>query len=131
MQIVENSVFKDKCRRLNIETFVKKSIVSVQTSLWMSQLISRKDSLALMHLVIQKTYIDPRLVGEENGTFFTRVWKPLPSKRVLKTLRGSPKRKTQRGQYLLAVGLSYYSWYQSQTPSDVSARRRSPEGEWT
>ena len=48
------------------------------------------------------------LVGKENETFFIKVWKPLPSKRVLKTLRGSPKGKAQRGQYLLAVSLGYY-----------------------
>ena len=44
-------------------------------------------------------------VGEENEKFFTRVWKPLPSRGVLKTLGGSPKRKTQR---TLAEGLGYY-----------------------
>ena len=31
-----------------------------------------------------------------------------PSKRVLKTLRGNPEGKVQRGQYLLAVGLDCY-----------------------
>ena len=31
-------------------------------------------------------------VVEENETFFIRVWKPLPSKHVLKTLKASPKR---------------------------------------
>jgi len=35
-------------------------------------------------------------VGEDNETFFIRVWKPLPSIRVLKTLRGSPKEKTPK-----------------------------------
>ena len=30
-----------------------------------------------------------------------------------KTLRGSSEEKTQRGQYLLAVGLGSYKWYQS------------------
>ena len=55
------------------------------------------------------------------------MWKPLPSRRVLKTLRGSPKGK-ERGQYLLAVGLGRYKWYQSQTPGDVPARRLFPEG---
>ena len=35
------------------------------------------------------------------------------NRRILKTLRGSPKVKVQRGQYLLAVGLNYYKWYQS------------------
>ena len=33
------------------------------------------------------------LVGEENETPFIRVWKPFPIKRVLKTLRESPKEK--------------------------------------
>ena len=35
----------------------------------------------------------------ENEALFIRVWKPLPSIRVLKTLRGSRKEKAQRGQY--------------------------------
>ena len=48
------------------------------------------------------------MVGEENETFFIRVWKLLPSKRILRTLRGSPKGKSQRGQYLLGVGLGRY-----------------------
>ena len=43
-------------------------------------------------------------------------------------MRGSPKRKAQRGQYLLVVGLGRYKWYQSQTLGDVPARRLSPEG---
>ena len=51
---------------------------------------------------------DRTLVGEENETPFIRVWKPLSSIRVLKTLRGSPKGKAQRGQYLLAAGLGRY-----------------------
>ena len=42
-------------------------------------------------------------VGEVNETFFIRVWKPLPSRCVLKTLR-----EAQRGQYLLAVDLGCY-----------------------
>ena len=32
------------------------------------------------------------MVGEENETLFIRVWKPLPSRHVLKTLRESSKR---------------------------------------
>ena len=66
---------------------------------------------------------DPTSAGEGNETFFIRVWKLFPRRRVLKTSRGSPKGKTQRGwQYLLAVGLSCYKWYHSQTSNDVSAR---------
>ena len=71
------------------------------------------------------------MVGEENEAFFIRVWKPLASRRVLKTLRGSPKGKTERGQYLLAVGLGRYKWYQSQVSGDVPARRLNLEGGWT
>ena len=49
-------------------------------------------------------------VGEENETPFTRVWKLLPSRRVLKTFRVNPKGKVQRRQYLLVVGLNRYSF---------------------
>ena len=41
------------------------------------------------------------------------MWKPLPSRRVLKTFRGSPRGKTQRGQYLLAVGSGCYISFHS------------------
>ena len=71
------------------------------------------------------------MVGEENKTFFIRVWKSLSSRRVLKTLSESPGGKTYREQYLLVVDLSRYKWYQSQTPGDVSVRRLSPEEGWT
>ena len=71
---------------------------------------------------------DPTSVREENKAFFIRVWKPLSSRHVLKTLRGSPKGKTQTGQYLLGVGLDHYKWYQRQTPCNVSKRRLNPEG---
>ena len=36
--------------------------------------------------------LDPTSIGEESETPFIRVWKPFPSKRVLKTLSESPKR---------------------------------------
>ena len=51
---------------------------------------------------------DLTLVGEENETFFIRVWKPLPSRRVLKPLRGSSKGKVQRRQYLLVMDSDRY-----------------------
>ena len=54
--------------------------------------------------------------------------KPLPSRRILKTLKGSLEGKAQREQYLLVVGLDRYIWYQSPTPDDVSMRRLNPEG---
>ena len=74
---------------------------------------------------------DPTSVREENEASFIRVWKPLPSRRVLKTLKGSPKGKAQRGQYLLAVSLGRYKRYQSQTPGDLTTRRLNPKGGWT
>ena len=46
----------------------------------------------------------PTLVGEENKSPFIRVWKPSPSRRVLK-----PWGEAQTGQYLLAVDLGRYS----------------------
>ena len=36
--------------------------------------------------------------------------------------------KPERGQYLLAVDLSHYKWYQRQTLGEVPARRLFPEG---
>ena len=45
-----------------------------------------------------------------------------------KNLEGNSKGKAQKGQYLLAVGLVYYKWYQSQTLGDVPARTLGLEG---
>ena len=39
----------------------------------------------------------PHRLGRRTKHFFMGVWKPLPSRRVLKTLRGSPKGKAQGG----------------------------------
>ena len=47
-----------------------------------------------------------------------------------KGLRESPKGKVQRGQYLLAVDLGRYKWYQSQVSNDVPARTLGPDGRW-
>ena len=68
------------------------------------------------------------LVGEEKEALLIRVCKPLPTRRVLKTLRENSKGKAQREQYLLAVGLGHCKWYQSQTPGGVPARTLSPQG---
>ena len=51
---------------------------------------------------------DPTSVEEGNEAFFIRVWKPLPNRPVLKTLREVRKEKTKKGQYLLAVDLGCY-----------------------
>ena len=36
----------------------------------------------------------------------------------------------QGGQYLLAVDLGCYKWYQSQTPDSVPATTLKPQGGW-
>ena len=70
---------------------------------------------------------DSTSVGEGNKTLFIRVWKPLPSTCILKTLRGSPKEIAQRGLYLLALGLDHYKLYQTQTSDCVSVRMLDPK----
>ena len=70
---------------------------------------------------------DPTSVGEGNKAFLVRVWKPLPSRRVLRTLRGSPKGKAQGGQHQLAVGLGCYKRYQSQSPGSMPVRTLGPQ----
>ena len=45
--------------------------------------------------------------GGERSTLYKGV-ETSPYRRVLKTLKGSPKRKAQREQYLLAMGLGRY-----------------------
>ena len=45
-----------------------------------------------------------------------------------KTLRGSPGGKAQRGQYLLAVDLDCYKWYQSQALAVCQGGRWAPRG---
>ena len=62
-----------------------------------------------------------------NETFLYKGVKPLPSRRVKKTLRGSLEGKAQIGQYLLVVGLGCYKWYQSQASGAVSARTLGPQ----
>ena len=48
------------------------------------------------------------VVGERNEELFIKVWEPLLSRGVLKTLRENLERKAQRGQYLLTVDLDCY-----------------------
>ena len=83
------------------------------------------------HINRREERVPMRTLGPEGRwvvkAFFLRVWKLLPSRHVSKILMGSPIKKAQRGQYLLAAGLGYYKWYQSQTMGDVPARRLSPE----
>ena len=49
--------------------------------------------------------LSPTLVGEENEAFLIRVWKSLPSKHVLKTLRGSVKWKSPKRTISVSGGL--------------------------
>ena len=56
-------------------------------------------------------FVRSQSARKENETFFIKVWKLLPSRRVLKTLRGCSKGKAQKGQYLLTVGMGCYKCY--------------------
>ena len=49
--------------------------------------------------------MDPTSVGEENKTFFIRVWKPFPSKRVLKNLERKPERESPKRTISASGGL--------------------------
>ena len=50
-----------------------------------------------------------------------------PYQTHFKNLEGNPKGKTLRGQYLLAMALSCYKWYQSQILGGVPMRTLRPE----
>ena len=122
-------------RRLSPEGGLTRGSVSARTlgpeggELWGVPHRLEKGTSVSEDVVLRRGWIvRSHIVGEENEAFFIRVWKPFSSRHVLKTLRGSPKGKAQREQYLLVVGLGCYKWYQSQTPSHVPARRLSPEG---
>ena len=79
-----------------------------------------------------------RPLGGGGGVVRTHIgWREertIPYKRVetspqwtrFKTLRGSLVGKVQRGQYLRVVGLSCYTWYQTQTLGGVPARSLGP-----
>ena len=45
-----------------------------------------------------------------------------------KTLRGNSKGKAQRERYLIAVGLNYYKWQQSQALGGGPTRTLGPKG---
>ena len=85
-------------------TWVRKHFKGFITSVVMSENNPRPGKINYAHTLNLRSHIGWK--GERN--ILNKVWKPLPSRRVLKTLRGSTKRKAQRGQYLLAVGLGCY-----------------------
>ena len=62
---------------------------------------------------------DPTSVGERSEAFCIRMWKPIPRWRWYVT--------GQSGQYILAVGLDYCKWYQSQTLDGVQWGRWTPK----
>ena len=63
--------------------------------------------------------------GGERSILYKGV-KPLPSRRVLKILRGNSKRTI-----FASGGLELLQWYQGQSLGGVSTRTLSPEGGWT
>ena len=60
-----------------------------------------------------------------NEVFFIRVWKPLPS---ICVLRGSLGGKTQKGQYLLGVGLGRYKCVKGQLCLVLTKTDTKPKG---
>ena len=48
-------------------------------------------------------FLDFTLVGKENEAFLIRVWKPLPSRRVLKSFEGKPERESLK-RTISAIG---------------------------
>ena len=54
----------------------------------------------------------PHWLREEQNTIYKGV-ETFHQETRFKALRGSPKGKAQREQYLLVVDLSHYKWYQS------------------
>ena len=69
---------------------------------------------------------DHTSVREGNEVFLTRVWKLLPSIRVLKLWGWWQYKTGQSGQYLLVLGLCCYKWHKSQTSGGLSLK-----GGWT
>ena len=80
--------------------FINKQFSDSEILRWLERGNSASEDAGPRKGWIMRSYIGWR--GDE--TFFVKVWKSLPSRCVLKILRGSPKGKVQRGQYLLAVG---------------------------
>ena len=62
---------------------------------------------------------DPTSIGEENENFFIRVWKSLPSRHVLKTLKESPKGKAQRGPDIGGFGLWAVTEFKEPFPTPI------------
>ena len=92
------------------------------------------------HIDGRRERVPTRTLGPEGGSIVRshvgwggerniqiRVWKPLPSRRVLKTLKGTLRGKAQSGHYLLAVGLGCYKWYRARhgamCSEEVESRR--------
>ena len=66
-----------------------------------------------------------RMLGPEWRAFFIRVWKSLPSRCVLKTLRKSPKRTISASS-----GFGLLQMVLVQMSGSVPVRMLSPEGGW-
>ena len=64
----------------------------------------------------------PTSIGEGNKAFFVRVQNLSPRRCVLKNLRGRPKGKVQRGQYLLVVRLGPLHEYTTRILLDTDTK---------
>ena len=66
-----------------------------------------KSVIKIEHILLKFTCEIP--VDEKNEIFFKGCGNLSPANYVLKTSRGSPRGKVKIRQYLLTVGLSYYT----------------------
>ena len=66
----------------------------------------RRERVAARTLGLEEGWIVRSHIGwGGERSILYKVWKPLPSRCILKTFRENPKGKAQREQYLLAVSL--------------------------
>ena len=71
------------------------------------------------------------MIGEENETFFIRVWKHLSSRCVLKSFEGKLERESLKRTISATGGLELLQMVSDPGTGDVSVKRLSLEGGWT
>ena len=73
---------------------------------------------------------DSTSVREETETFLIRVWKPLPSRHILKTLRGSLKKSPNR-TISASSGLGLLQMVSKANTGRCASREAKPQKGWT
>ena len=115
--------------RLTVICNMSRWTIFVSGGFWVFQMVLESDigRCASENVNSKEGWLwDPTSVGEGNETFLIKVWKSLSSRYVLKLWGWRRYVTGQNRQYLLAVGLGYYKWYQSLTPDGVLVRTLTP-----